>query len=306
MYLSIIKSLTTAVLVTLLFGNTLGQGCSDAGFCTIESFQPHEDNDESKEYKNHIKLGVSYGDADHSIYIIGNYLEFGRQTGEKLGIDFKLTSISQNGNGISTLGLSDLYLNANYAVTNTLTLTLGSKVPVSKSNAVKDNLPLPMDYQSTLGTLDLIVGIGYTINKLQLVLALQQPLTQNKNEFISDDYPANSELSNFQSTNKFKRNGDVLLRISHPVTIAKMLTITPSILPVYHLGVDKYTDASGTEQEIKGSDGLTLNGNAYFDFALNDKNSIQLNFGLPFIVRDVRPDGLTRSFIATLEYRYSF
>jgi hypothetical protein len=65
-------------------------------------------------------------------------------------------------------------------------------------------------------------------------------------------------------------------------------------------------DEFNVKQEIKGSQGLTLNGNAYIDYEINSKNIIQLNLGMPFIVRDSRPDGLTRSFIANIEYRVKF
>ena len=163
-----------------------------------------------------------------------------------------------------------------------------------------------MDYQLGLGTFDLILGFGYEIKKVQFVIALQQPLTQNKNEYISEKYPLDSELRNFQSTDQFKRSGDVLLRVSYPLTLDKKFKITPSILPIYHLKNDKYLNSTGVENEIKGSNGLTLNSNAYCDFNISDKSAIQLNIGIPVIVRDKRPDGLTRSFIATLEYRVKF
>lgn len=77
-------------------------------------------------------------------------------------------------------------------------------------------------------------------------------------------------------------------------------------MPIYHLTKDKYTNEFNIKKEIIGSQGLTLNGNAYIDYEFNSKNIIQLNLGIPFIVRDARPDGLTRSFIANLEYRIKF
>lgn len=78
------------------------------------------------------------------------------------------------------------------------------------------------------------------------------------------------------------------------------------MLPIYHLTNDKFTDELNIKREIEGSQGLTLNGNVYFDYEFNAKSSLQLNVGMPFVVRDARPDGLTRSFIANLEYRIKF
>jgi hypothetical protein len=163
-----------------------------------------------------------------------------------------------------------------------------------------------MDYQSSLGTLDLILGMGYEIDNVQMVFAMQQPLTQNKNAFIANAYPINSVLKSFQSTNSFKRSGDILARVSYPITIDDNFRITPSLLTIYHLANDKFTNSLGDEKEIMGSQGLTLNGNVFLDYEINNKNSLQVNVAMPFIVRDSRPDGLTRSFIANLEYRIKF
>lgn len=77
-------------------------------------------------------------------------------------------------------------------------------------------------------------------------------------------------------------------------------------LPIYHLSNDKFTDIDGIVQEIEGSEGLTLNWNVYFDYSIKDNQNLQLILGAPFIVRDARPDGLTRSFIASVDYRISF
>lgn len=297
--------LLTATLYSLSTSFSYGQGCSDAGFCTINSFKPNN-TDSTEVLNNQFKIGAFYGKADNSISVYGSYLEYNRQLSQKFGLDAKLTTLAQNGNGISVFGLSDIFVNANYKASENVKLTLGVKVPLSNANRTNENLPLPMDYQASLGTFDLILGIGYEIKKLQLVAAIQQPLTQNSNEFLATDYPINSELSAFQSTNKFERSGDVLLRVSYPINVNSKLKLTPSILPIYHLTNDKYTDEFNVKNEIKGSQGLTLNGNMYLDYELNSKNIIQLNAGMPFIVRDARPDGLTRSFIANLEYRIKF
>lgn len=97
-----------------------------------------------------------------------------------------------------------------------------------------------------------------------------------------------------------------MLRLSYPVRIDSRLKVTPSLLPIYHLGNDSFADENDVLREISGSEGLTLNGNLYFDYALSGKHSIQLNAGMPFLVRTARPDGLTRGFIANVEFRVRF
>lgn len=282
-----------------------GQGCSDAGFCTMNSFKAHGDEG-AESLANQIKLGAFYGLADYSISVYGSYLEYNRQFNSTWSIDAKLTSLGQSGNGISTFGVSDLFLNANYKTQKNFTFTAGAKLPLMQANASYNNRPLPMDYQASLGTFDLILGLGYSLKKFQFVAALQYPLTQNNNQFIASEYPLDSELSKIQSTNQFQRSGDILFRASYPFTLSKKLNLTLSLLPIYHLGIDKYTNALNEVMEIDGSDGLTLNGNLYLDYSINAKNSLQLNMGTPFIVREARPDGLTRSVIANLEYHIKF
>ena len=292
--------------LTFLFtGQINAQGCSDAGICTVHSFKPNG-LDSISNNPNQFKAGVSYGAADYSISVFGTYLEYDRRINEKFGLDAKLTSLSQSGNDISAFGLSDLYVNSNYRINNKASLTLGVKIPLSDANRKEDGRSLPMDYQSSLGTFDLVFGIGYAFGRLQLVAAIQQPLTQNNNEFFAEDYPLFSPLREFQSTNQFKRSGDVLLRASYPIDFGKKFRFTPSLLPIYHLSNDKYTNKEDIEVEIEGSQGLTLNWNLYLDYELNNDQALQLNVGSPFIIRDVRPDGLTRSFVASLEYRIKF
>ena len=294
-----------AALGAFVSGNVQAQGCSDAGICTINSFKPNS-ADSAAVGRHQLKVGAFYGQADNAIAVYGTYLEYNRQLSNRWGIDAKLTSLAQNGNGISAFGVSDIFLNAHYKASDKVTFTVGTKIPLSVADKSKNNLPLPMDYQSSLGTVDLIFGMGYTINKWQMVAAIQQPLSQNSNQFLASSYPANHPLRQFQSTNKFQRSADVLLRVSYPVQLHPKLKLTPSLLPIYHLANDRFVNEMDVEQPIVGSQGLTLNGNLYLDYDLSSKSALQFNMGLPFVVRDARPDGLTRSFVANLEYRIRF
>jgi hypothetical protein len=282
-----------------------GQGCSDAGFCTIDGFKPSH-GDSIQVLKNQFKVGTFYGNADNAIAVYGSYVEYSVRLSKTFGIDTKLTTLAQNGNDISVFGLSDLFINSNYAASEKLKFTFGTKIPLSNANRTQNNLPLPMDYQASLGTFDLIMGVGYQIGKMQWVVAIQQPLTQNENQFLASNFPTDSKLSTFQSTRNFERSGDVLLRVSYPIKVSSKLNLTPSVLPIYHLANDKFTDELNIKREIEGSKGLTLNLNLFLDYQVSNHSFIQLNMGIPAIVRDVRPDGLTRSFIANLEYRIKF
>jgi len=297
------------LLITQLFFVLVAQGqcCSDAGFCTLNGFKPDVEDSTDTDYKNYISAGISKGLADHEISILSAYLEYHRQVSEKVGIDAKLTGINQTDAYLSTTGFSDLYLNTSYIFIKNTTALLGVKIPLHDGNKQStEDLSLPMDYQASLGTFDLIAGLKYEIKKLSITIGLQQPLIQNNNHYLSEKYPTDSPFKNFQSTNNYIRSGDALLRLTYPIKITKRFIISPSALSIYHLREDRFIDINGADQSIKGSEGLTFNGTIYFDYAISKSNSINLNMGKPFITRKVRPDGLTREYIITLEYKFKF
>lgn len=286
------------------------QGCSDAGFCTLDNNSP-EFNPIDRQ-SNSFSAGVSYGLADHNITAFSTFLKYKKQVQNHIAIETKLTSISQRGEGISSSGLSDVFLNLSYNHNLNTLFSAGVKIPLSNANKMKDDLKnhnqaiptpnysLPLDYQSSLGTFDLLLGMSYRLNDLQINTALQQPLTQSKNGFVYGDGG-----NNFQTTNGFERRGDILLRFSYYLKLGKKLKFSPSLLNIYHLGKDTYLD-NNIRKDIEGSKGLTINATAFFDFKLSDKSNLKFNMGSPLVVRQTRPDGLTRSFIAGLEYSIHF
>ncbi len=282
------------------------QGCSDAGFCTLDAFKPNSPDSLSLDTSNLFKIGLSNGGADHSISVIGGYLEYSRQITSIVSLQGKLTFTSQGGNGIRSSGVSDLYIISSFELHHKTKLSLGIKTPFTDGNLKKNNLALPMDYQPSLGTVDLLFGISKEIKSLKLVFAYQQPVIQNKNQFLSENNDPNSLLYNFQSTNKYKRSPDVLLRISYPIKASEKFTITPSLLPIYHLSDDRFTDLDLVERKISGSKGLTFNANIYLDYLIKQNAILSLIVGTPFITRKTKPDGLTRSYVASLEYSVKF
>jgi hypothetical protein len=290
------KLLVLIVLVTTFTG--FSQGCSDAGFCTLENFQVQ--SNDSLDYKNSFKIGVNLGSADNDVSVFGSYLEYNRKLSRVVDIDVKLNYLSQSISGFSSSALSDAYLVSNFKINPKTKASLGLKIPFTNGNLKDNGIALPMDFQPSLGTFDLILGLSRAYNNLSFALAVQQPLTQNENQFLA---PLGS---GYFSTNNYKRAGDVLFRATYLYRINDKWSLSPSLLPIYHLANDKFTDAANIEREINGSSGLTLNGNAYLNYQVNTRNSLELSLGMPLVVRDARPDGLTRGFVANLEYKIKF
>ena len=136
---------------------------------------------------------------------------------------------------------------------------------------------------------------------------MQQPLKSiNDNQFLPEKYTSVPLTNKYLPSNRFSRKGDVLLRFSYNFDLDKKFSIRPSLLSIYHETNDTYLDANKIRREIEKSAGLTVNGNVFVDYRLTNGSAFELSLGTPFIIRTNRPDGLTRSFVASLEYKFNF
>lgn len=299
------KQIITLFLFIIAALELRAQGCSDAGVCKLGSLKPDPDYN-MIQHDNKLDAGISVGAADYGITVFGSHIGYSRQFGEHLSIDSKVTFLSQSGNEVSAIGAGDIFANVNYRISQKFTLTGGVKVPLMKADRDEDGMPLPMDYQSSLGTLDLLAGTRYQTEKWQWALAVQIPLEQNDNAFFPGSFPAGSMINDIQATNAFQRQADIMLHISRTIPMSDKITFTPGLMPIYHVGEDEYTGIDGRQYSIDGSDGLTLNGTVYINVEVGTSGNFEFDLGFPFIVREARPDGLTRSFVFGVNYSYGF
>lgn len=290
--------------LSLLNAVSYAQGCSDAGICSIgNSFTP-----EAKKLKSLIEVGSIFGKGEADVSYISPYLLYKHNLTDQFSLSGRLT-YSQATGGFGTRGqFADAYLIGNYIFdsknNSQWSSTLGIKIPFSSSNLKINDTPLPMDYQASLGTYDLIVGVDYQYNNWGFNTSLQLPVINNNKNSYFDEY---SPSDDFASTNLFERKADGLFRVFYTVKqLSNKITFKPNVLFIYHLGNDSYETIYGERKQIIGSEGFTINGNLISSYMINTKNSIELSLATPFLVREARPDGLTRSFTAGLIYKYAF
>jgi hypothetical protein len=184
----------------------------------------------------------------------------------------------------------------------------GVKIPFTSANSKNEHgKPLPLDYQSSIGTYDIITGVNYIIrNKLEFAAGLQVPVIQiNKNTFFPEEYD-DPRAREFAPTNNFRRKPDALLRAGYYIRLTSSVTIKPNLLGIYHLGKDTYENRFGSNTSIDGSAGLTLNGGIVVTKQLKNKDHLELIAATPFIARDIRADGLTRKAAFNLQYSIPF
>ena len=298
---------TIVFFAILIFCNSQlkAQGCSDAGFCTLHGL--NADNQQIL-LENNVRVGVNNGKGDDEINIWSTYFEYSRLLSKSFSLGAKITYISETTPSLSNSGASDIFLSGNYVLENNMNIVAGVKIPLNSADTKFDsiNVGLPMGFQTSLGTFDLILGIGYKIKDFKIDLGYQQPLSQNSNTYLSTSFPPGAPFGKYQSTNKFERKPDILLRAAYDFRPSKSWLITPGILPIMHLGNDKFTDSSGTEQTIDGSEGLTFNASLIVEYVINGNNSIVFGAAGPLVTRDSRPDGLGRKYLLNLDYKIAF
>jgi len=286
------------------------QGCSDAGFCSLGILK---NNISAGGKKYSVSIGANYGAGEQSTSTFNPYLEYSVKATKHLSYQLKVTSVYANGFLGSTFNLGDLLGFVSYTAKpkniNRLSFLGGIKIPLSCSNDKnKDGKPLPLDYQSGIGTYDIIDGINYIIReKWELNAGIQIPVIQkNKNSFFPDEY-SDHRVNNFSPTNNFKRKSDALLRVGRYLPLKNSsIWLKPNILAIYHLGKDSYENRLGQRENIYGSDGLTVNAGIIAAKTFKNDNQLEIVIAAPFIVREARPDGLTRSVVINIQYRFSF
>lgn len=301
------------IISTGLIYNAQSQGCSDAGFCTTGSIKPSIKKDS---IRNSLGFTFSYAKGERGTTILTPQFEPQFKVSDKSMVQVKIPFTFIKGDIASNNGIGDVILSYNYRIDsvlkNPLMVTLGTRIATGTSSLKNDNIPMPMPYQLSLGTTDLIVGTRMNFKKgFSLSVALQQPIVnRNQNGFDSAAFKSlikNKGLKveeNYFISSYIERKGDVLLRIDKIFSFKKT-TITVGLLPIYHLGNDKARINKATTVTIENSKGLTLNANAGIYYKLNEKLELSAVSAAPLIVRQSRPDGLTRSFIFLTGLRYN-
>jgi hypothetical protein len=283
---------------------TFSQGCSDAGICSVNSGFESDGN----QFKNRIEFAAIYSLGEADIAYFSPYISYTKRFNERFSFTGKVTFSTANGSFGTRSQFGDAFLIGNYTFkeknNKQWSVLTGLKFPFTASNLKINGYSLPLDYQSSLGTIDLFLGSNLTYKKWDFNAAIQIPVVNlNKNSYFKEYGGTND----FPSTNLFERKPDALIRATYSIkTPNKKFTFKPNVLFIYHLGDDSFENIFGQRESINGSEGLTVNGNIITSYTLTKQSSLELSIATPFVVREIRPDGLTRSFVLGLQYQYSF
>lgn len=282
----------------------MAQGCSDAGICSINhGFQPDE-----KQHKNTVEIATIFGSGESDVKYFSPYISYTKRFNDKFSFTSKVTFSTANGSFGTRSQFSDAFLIGNYTYkeknNKQWSTLLGLKFPFTASNLKINGYSLPLDYQTSLGTIDLFLGTNLHYKKWDFNGAIQIPIINwNKNSYFKEF----AGTDDFPSTNLFERKSDALLRATYSIkTPNNKFIFKPNVLFIYHFGEDSFENIFGNRESINGSDGLTINGNLIINYRVSKQSSLEFSLATPFVVRDIRPDGLTRKLVAGILYQYSF
>jgi hypothetical protein len=293
-----------AILFSICVSYTWSQGCSDAGICSVNKGFTAD----SLLLKNNLEFSSIYSLGEADVQYVSHYLSYTKRFNNRFAFTSKVTLSTATGSFGTRTQFGDAFLIGNYSFkaknNKQWSALLGVKFPFTASNLKINGYSLPLDYQSSLGTIDVFLGTNVHFKKWDFNAALQIPVINlNKNSYFKEY----SGTDDFPSTNLFERKPDALIRATYTIkTPNHKLTFKPNVLFIYHFGEDTFENIFGQRESIKGSDGLTLNGNLISTYHINTKNQIELSLATPFVVREIRPDGLTRSLVLGVNYQYSF
>jgi hypothetical protein len=260
--------------------------------------------------KYFFQYNTSYGLGQFSTSVITEQVDANfRLVDKKLFAQIKVPYTFVNGKLGSTKGLGDITLGLTYIAfakekTN-LSITAGVKIPTNDANKTLNNLPLPMVYQTSLGSTDILIGAKYTIKKWDLTLGYQHSFNGNKNEYLHRSNVNDSTVYNtYFESNKLRRSDDGIIRVNRNF-LSKKINVSAGLLLIYHMANDSYTDLEGIRGTIAGSRGITLNINLAGTVPLSKKLDIIFIYASPVIVRKAGPDGLMRKVVGIVGFKYN-
>jgi len=295
------------LLLSLLIQRVHGQGCSDAGACSAGSLSLK--NESTAEPDLQLGYSQTFGLADKESLVLNSELFVSHQLFSTTSLEFRIPYQITFGKLATTSGVGDLLVTLSQEMmekkSSALTLVLSGRLKTNNSSKKTGDQPLPMVYQSSLGTNDIIAGLAWQSKKWSFSLAYQHPFGSNQNEYLHPDSIDLPERKLYNESAFLKRGDDLMVRIQRTLVLNESSTIRFGFLPIFRLREDQ-VKRGGVYESLPGSSGITYN--LFFNWHrnLNENTLLTLTTGFPVHARAYRADGLTRTAVigAGLIFRF--
>lgn len=310
------------VLVLIIFIASkpgFGQGCSDAGFCTMGAMKPDQPyNKNLKVRLNSMDVSLYRGTTTLTPIVYVATLDMNFSLTSRTTLQVKLPLQGVEGALATTSGMGDISLCLTRSLKSTdrfdLQASLGTKIPTNQSDKSVNGLPLPMYYQTSLGTYDLIAGMSLINRRWLFATGIQIPLNQNSNQFVWSAWDGTEEeayVNRYNQSKDLRRGIDVMLRVERNWRFARY-NFSLGLLPIYRITRDEFTksgpDAGSPEVRVKpdANMGLALSAIGTMGYNFDVRSGLKLLVGHKLVQRSSNPDGLSRELVMSLTYSYRF
>lgn len=300
-----------SILLFLLFLKqaSYAQGCSDAGFCTMGAMRPNQSFSAKVAIKlRSVELLQYVGVTKFNDVILTSLADINVGIGKRGSFQVKLPYTFVSGSLANTNGLADI----SYSYTHSLVTknnyqllgTLGGKIPMNNSNKLStDGRSLPMYYQTSLGTFDVVAGLSFITRHWLLATGYQQALNETGSQFSWSEWNSSNQFPiahEYPVSWNLQRGKDVMFRVERNFRSTKWNAYI-GVLTICRITKDEISQ--GTEQnriKVDGTTGAAITGLTGIGYRFSTSIAIKGMFGLKIINRDHNPDGLSRHYVSSL------
>ena len=311
------KSLLSFIAILVLAQFSFGQGCSDAGFCTMGAMKPDQPYNKKVQLKlRTMELSFYRGTTTLTPVVYVATADFNFSLNAKNTVQLKVPYQYVTGRLADTQSLGDLSLCFTRNIFSSdrfdVNLSVGGKIPTNNSDLSTNGRPLPMYYQTSLGTYDFIAGLSVINRKWLFATGIQIPLNKNNNQFVWSAWDGTSEepyVDLYDQAKNLSRGIDVMLRVERNFRFSRF-NFSLGLLPIYRITRDEVTNSRliRTSEDPQGNvaSGLALSGIATLGYNFDTKSGVRLLVGHKIEQREFSPDGLTRVLVSSVTYIYRF
>jgi hypothetical protein len=302
-------------LIARFFPAAFGQGCSDAGFCTMGAMKPDQHFSKRIDFRlRSVKIEQYFGVSQFDNVIQSVTIDLNVGLSPKSTVQFKLPYMKSAHAGWFLEGIGDASLSFTRNIFSSekfqINATIGSKIPSGSSNGkIKSGQTLPMYYQISLGTYDIVLGGSFISEKWLFAAGWQKALNANGSEFsyeLWEGHRRKPEILKYPESYHLRRSGDVMFRAERNFRFSRF-SCNAGVLLIHRFNEDRITDVkTGEEIRAKGSSGLASTFLLGAQYRLSVKSSLIATFGKKLTSREINPDGLSRARVYVFAYQYNF
>lgn len=282
-----IKRLLRTAALCYLFGGILYAQCSDAGICSI----PGSERATSHRYSAGIT--TLYGKSAKTENITYRSIRFDASAAlvEAIRFSVQLPFNDQTGplGSVSGIGDAIAFVHYNVLTSDDYSMNLNAGMKFATGDANK-NPALPQQYQSGLGSTDLLLGVDGSAGIYNFAVGYQFAGGRNSNALT-----------------RLKRGDDLMVRVGTTIP-ADPFMFNISYLLVQRLGESSVRDTASPGNFISVPNSAQTQLNLVADISVILSESMMLTSGIafPFLKRSVDVDGLTRAVTLSIGLQTAF